>query len=52
MKVFPGFSYQFDAQELRPRERQHVQDYFDAFWLDGECSQCGKLQDVTDFECA
>jgi hypothetical protein len=52
LKVFPGFSYQFEAEEFEPEEREHIQDFFDSFWLDGECSKCGKFQSITGFECA
>jgi hypothetical protein len=50
MALMPGFSFQnrdFDPANRRP------QDFFGAFWLEGQCGQCGSMVGIVDgFECA
>jgi hypothetical protein len=51
MVVIPGFSYQgddFDPEAWGGRP----QDYFGAYWLYGQCSQCGGVVEIAGFECA
>jgi hypothetical protein len=50
LAVIPGFSYQGDDDPFDIRERP--QDFFGAFWVCGECSQCGQLLTITGFESA
>jgi hypothetical protein len=51
MAVAPGFSYQGDDFDPKAWDGR-PQDYFGAYWLYGKCSKCGKIVDITGFECA
>jgi hypothetical protein len=51
-EVFPGFSYQFDGDELSAEEQSHLQDFFDNFTLLVRCTACGALETPVNYECA
>jgi hypothetical protein len=52
MRLFPWFIYRDERDEEWLESERPRQDYFGAFGLHGECRRCGRLCDVTSFECA
>lgn len=48
-----GFSYQIEPiEEMKAEEQQHIQDFFDWFYLEAVCGRCGIISHVSDYECA
>ena len=48
-----GFSYQIEPiEDLGPENQDRVQDFFDWFYLDVRCNDCGEYVCASDYECA
>jgi hypothetical protein len=51
--VLASFSYQIEPiEDLEEEAIARIEDYFDVFGLDGKCTGCSRMQNVSGYECA